>query len=351
MRQGAPALELDWCGVDEAPLLQELVEAYWSRGHVLARDEALLRWQYRIEGDDERLSVLLARLDSRPVGFLGVIRTRFCWSGEDMHGGWLATWTVAPESRSTQAGLALVQRAIDSFDVVGCIGFNETAERIYRALGFEIRSPLPRYVRAVDPAALERLLGRADAALTATAGASAPATTVAVDWSGAAAERWERTWRERIAGGFVGSARDSAFLRWRYVEHPVYRYVVRFAEGAAALVVHRVETVRDRDERVVRFVEALGDPAAAAGLVALALAEEPRAALADFACATEADAEAFVRCGFVAEEALLERPPDWFLPLARSPRGLALALRAPGARPPHGQVYATRADGDQDRPS
>lgn len=352
MTRGAPALELRWCGVDEVPLLQELVDTYWRRGHVLARDEALLRWQYRIEGDDKRLSVLIARLDSRPVGFLGVIRTRFCWAGEEVRAGWLATWTVAPESRSTQAGLALVQRAIDSFDVVGCIGFNETAERIYRALGFEVRSPLPRYVRAVDPAALERLLGRGDAALTATAHAPAPAAAVALDWSDAAAERWERTWREQIAEGFVGSARDAAFLRWRYVEHPVYRYVVRFAEGATALVVHRIESVLDREERVVRFVEALGDPKAAAELVALALAEEPRAALADFACATEADVEAFVRCGFVAEEALPERPPDWFQPLACSPRGLALALRrAAGARPPHAHVYATRADGDQDRPS
>lgn len=315
-------MTLDWCSTDEVPLVQELVDRYWQQGHVLARDEALLRWQYRVPGDDGRLSVLVARLDGRPVGFLGVIRTPFCRGGEILRGGWLATWTVAEEARESQAGLSLLVEALRELEVVGCLGFNEQAEKIYRGLGFDVRTPLPRFVR-LEPT-----------------GAPGPA----VEWSEEAAERWERTWRE-LAPGFVGTARDAAFLRWRYVEHPTYRYVVRLAEDARALVVHRVQEVEER--RVVRFVEALGEPEAAAGLVALALSENEGSWLADFTCVNEAHAEPFVRAGFVPEASLPEPPPDRFQPLGRSPRGLGAAFHGVGAA----EVYATRADGDQDRPS
>ena len=313
-------MKVDWAAAEEAPLVQELVDRHWKRGHVLARDERLLRWQYRVPEDEDRLSVLVARDQDRPVGFLGVIRTPFCRRGETVRGGWLATWTVAEEARATQAGLALLLAALQELDVVGCLGFNEQAEAIYRRLGFEVRTPLPRVV-ALQPR-------------------GAPAA--ALDWD---ARAWEERWRVELAPSFVGTPRDAAFIRWRYLEHPSYRYVVRLAEDARALVVHRVQEVEGR--RVVRFVEALGDVAAATALVGLALHEAEGAWLADFTCVDEAHAEPFVRAGFVPETTLPELPPDRFQPLGRSPRGLGAAF--------HGVdlagLYATRADGDQDRPS
>lgn len=309
-------MKIDWARADEAPLVRELVDRWWKPGHVLARDEALLRWQYRFPGDEERLSVLLARVDGRPVGFLGIVQAPFCRRGEMLRGGWLAMWTVAEEARETQAGLALLMEAVRSFDVVGCLGFNEQAEAIYRRLGFDVRVPLPRFV-ALEPR-------------------GAPAASV--DWDEAA---WDRRWREDIAASFVGTARDAAFVRRRYLEHPSYRYVVRLAEDARALVVHRLQ------DGVVRFVEALGDAEAAAALVGLALHETKNAWLADFTCVNEAHAEPFVRAGFVPEASLGEPPPDRFEPLGRSPRGLGGAFRGVRAS----EIYATRADGDQDRPS
>ena len=306
-------MKIDWARADEAPLVQELVDRWWKRGHVLAHDEALLRWQYRFPGDDDRLSVLLARVDGRPVGFLGLVQAPFCRRGELLRGGWLATWTVAEEARETQAGLALLMEALREFDVVGCLGFNEQAEAIYRRLGFEVRVPLPRFV-ALEPR-------------------GAPAA--AADWDEAA---WDRCWREEFAPSFVGTARDAAFLRRRYLEHPRYRYVLRCAGNA--LVVHRIQ------DGVVRFVEALGDADTAAALVGLALHEAGDAWLADFTCVNEAHAEPFVRAGFVPEGSLPELPPDRFEPLGRSPRGLGGAFRGVHAA----EIYATRADGDQDRP-
>jgi hypothetical protein len=313
-------VNVGWAAADEAPLVQELVDRHWKRGHVLAHDEALLRWQYRVPDDDRRLSVLLARDGDRPVGFLGVIRTPFYRRGATVRGGWLATWTVAEEARETQAGLALLVEALRELDVVGCLGFNEQAEAIYRRLGFEVRTPLPRYV-ALEPRGVPGM---------------------ALDWD---ARAWEERWRDELTPTFVGAARDAAFVRWRYLEHPSYRYVVRLAEDARALVVHRVQEVEGR--RVVRFVEALGDADAAAALVGVALHEAEGVWLADFTCVDEVHAEPFVRAGFVPETSLPELPPDRFQPLGRSPRGLGAAFHGVGLA----GLYATRADGDQDRPS
>jgi len=320
-----PALEVDWSRAEDLPLLQRLVDAHWRKGHVLARDPDLFRWQYRVPGDSRQLSVLVARLRGEPIGFLGVVRTPFCNSGEIVPGGWLAMWFVTPEARSTQAGLALVLEALREFEVVACLGLNETAEAILHRLGFEVMPRLPRFVS-------ESMEG---------------SKAKVVEWSDTAAEAWERTWLEKIAPNFVGTARDAAFLRWRYVDHPTYHYIVRFAEDASALVVYRVENVPGREARVVRFVEAVGNPREAAHLVGHALAENQDAWLADFTCVTPDDAEPFLRAGFAPESSLREPPPDRFQPPERSRRGLWAAF--------HGvedaAVYATRADGDQDRPS
>lgn len=325
MTKTTPALDVDWSRAEDLPVLQRLVDAHWRKGHVLARDPGLFRWQYRVPGDSRHLSVLVARMRGEPVGFLGVIRTPFCNRGEIVSGGWLAMWFVTPEARSTQAGLALVLQALREFDVIGCLGFNETAEAILRRLSFHVKPRLPRFVTE----SMEGSPGKV------------------IEWSDGSAEAWERRWRDEIAANFVGTARDAAFLRWRYVEHPTYRYIVRFAEDASAVVVHRVETAPGREAPVVRFVEAVGDPREAARLVGHALAENQGAWLADFTCVTPHHAEPFLRAGFTSDSALREPPPDRFQPLERSRRGLWAAFSGIEDT----AVYATRADGDQDRPS
>lgn len=342
---------IDWLRVDRVAELQSFIERHWRPGHVLARDERLLRWQYRHPTDDDVVSVLVAREGRRLSGFLGLVQTRFTWFGERRSGAWLAMWCVDPEARRGGLGLALLAEALKQFDVVACIGFNETAASIFSGLGFDVRRALRRWVRTVDAGAFERLIVRPPV------GFASPGPSARVlEWSEDAARRWDDCW-ERLAANLICTSRDEAFLHRRYVEHPVFRYVVRFAEGAEsdvrALCVHRVEQVQGSAEQVIRFVELLGDPDAASALAERALADCPGAALADFFCASSQFGEPLERLGFVRAESLPDPPPHRFQPLEQAPApGVAFWRREDGGEAfADGPVYATRGDGDQDRPN
>jgi GNAT superfamily N-acetyltransferase len=335
--------KIDWLLSDDVPELQAFIERQWRPGHVLARDERLLRWQYRHTADDDVVSVLAARDGRRLSGFLGLVQTSFNWLGERRSGAWLAMWSVEPGARRSGLGLALLAEAMRRFDVVACVGFNQTAGRIFHGFGFDVRWAISRWVRTIDAAAVERPQWSSGRPRV-------------VEWGEEVARRWDDCW-DRLAVNLVGTARDAEFVRRRYVEHPVFSYVVRLAEGASdeigALCVHRIEQVGDSGKYVLRIVELLGDPESAKPLVEHALADCPGVALADFFCASSRFGEPLEPLGFVNAESLRDPPPHRFQPLEPAPPpGVAFWQREGGGEAfAHAPIYATLGDGDQDRPN
>ena len=366
-------LRIDWCGSDEVAALQTFIATHWpTREHVLARDAGLLRWQYRRHDGGDGTSVLGAWRGQELVGFLGVIETGFCVRGEQTSGGWLAMWVVAPDARETGAGLRLLREALQHYTVAGCVGFNETAERLFVASGFSICQALPRWTRAVDVEALERLVHadatrygpdvravwRGQAARLVDAGAGAD------PWSDDAALAWDRTWGDLVAPRYVGTWRDSRYLAWRYVEHPGFEYELRVCRGdrgsVEGLLVYRVEQVRDRAERVLRIVELLGEPAALRRLAAAAVAagEDAGVAFVDASLTLRDAGDALESAGFIREGGNVPTLPSLFQPLDSRRTRVPAALRCGPESGLHGEplferrdVYVTRADGDQDRPN
>ena len=334
-----------WLGAHELDSVQEYIAEHWEQDHVLARDATLLRWQYR-HPDPELLSVLVARDGDRLAGILGLVQAPFTWRGEPLSAGWLAMWSVVPERRRQGVGLALLVEAMQRFEVIACLGFNEAAARIYRGLGFDVRPALPRWVAPIDRAAYAQLVGTEPAAAVAVRYEAA----MAHEWDETVARRWDAGWDE-LSSSLVGTARDAAFLGWRYVDHPSFRYAVRVSDDGRALCVSRLEDVKDSPLQVLRIVELLGDEERAAALAASAVAEVPQAALADFFCASPEFAAPLERLGFTRVEEQTAVPAR-FQPPERS-RGLNAAFwrRGSGDEPFRSQLlYATRADGDQDRP-
>jgi len=332
---------IDWMGAGDAPRLQAFIDEHWRPGHVLARDADLLRWQYRHPARPDDLSVLGATEEGELVGFLGLVLVDLALAGERVPGAWLAMWQATPEARTRRVGLALLLEVMRMpFGGIGCLGMNETAVRIYASLGFGVVPRLPRWVR---PLAAEPLASLAPG-FAAGAGTADEVEPDPGAFDDERAARWDDTWRT-LAQRLDGTWRDSGYLRRRYLDHPRFRYEVRLPADGSALLVYRVEQVRDRPERVVRVLECLGP---AERLAAAMLAEHDGAAFADFTCTDPTAARALERVGFVREDELSASLPDRFQPLEPAGRGLNGAFRLPGAA---GALYCTRSDGDQDRPS
>lgn len=335
---------IDWLATGDAAVLQSYIERWWRSGHVLARDETLLRWQYADRGHPERLSILGAWENDELVGFLGLVQEGFAMGGEHVPAAWLAMWHATPEAQTRRVGLALLLEALRlPFAVIGCLGMNPHAVAIYERLGFEVVPRLPRWVLPLDPDALDALVSGSSPARPAVDAASAADDCPAP--SPGSEARWDAAWDRLVARGLAGTWRDSTYLRHRYLEHPRFRYHVRLPDDGSALLVYRIEHVAGRDEQVIRVVECLGP---AARLAAEAVDAHPNAALADFYCTLPTAAAPLEEVGFLPESALGRPAPERFQPLALERRGLNGAFLRCG---PTRAVYCTKSDGDQDRPS
>ena len=371
-------ISIDWCAADRVPVLQSLIDSHWRKGHILARDGALLRWQYRHPSDPERLSVLLAEHNGDPVGMMGLIPCGFCVRGARVPGAWLAMWLTVPEWRPRRLGLRLLRQLFTrDYGMVGVLGVNqETTGAIYKALGFAAFDVVPRWVRITSPEALANLVAdnadryspaaRAGWAAAARRGlTAAPAPARLAGWNPETAARWDQAWHEQFAPRLVGTWRDAAYLRWRYVDHPRYQYQLRFIESPSGgalegLLVSRIEKVRDRGESVLRVVEFLSTASVGAALARVVLdeGEAAQVAFTDFFCTSAAVAPYLEGAGFVREEAMQAPLPSRFQPLDFNHTRLngVFWIRPDIAGDSQAffdtpAFYVTRADGDQDRPS
>ena len=374
--RAAAGISIDWCTADRVPVLQSLIDSHWRKGHILARDADLLRWQYRHPSNPERLSVLLAEHNGQPVGMLGLIPSGFCVRGARIPGAWLAMWLTVPEWRPRMLGLRLLRQLfVGDYGMIGVLGVNqETTGAIYQTLGFTACDVVPRWVHATSPEALANLVAdspeRYSAAARAAWAASARrpptgATARLAGWDQETAARWDGAWHQRFAPQLVGTWRDAAYLRWRYVDHPRFQYHLRFIEdpsdGAlAGLLVYRIEKVRDRSESVLRVVEFLTTAAVGAALahVVLDVGHAAQVTFMDFFCTSTASAPYLEAVGFVREDAMPAPLPSRFQPLDFNHTQLNGVFWMSPAVAGNGHAcfespafYVTRADGDQDRPS
>jgi hypothetical protein len=358
-------MQIDWLPADRIEEAQTFIDAHWRRDHRLAHDAGLLSWQHRFFGDSERLAVLVARAGGDIVGALGVIFVPFCIYGRRSLGSWLTTWIATPAAREHQAGLRLLRHALDEqLGFVGTTGANQTALRIYRALGFSIRMSIPRWVRVTSDEALATMLGHCESPYREPT-AMPPSTDSlrVLPWSETDAARWDALWERRLAPRLVGTWRDAAYLRWRYLEHPSFTYQVRVAEAADSSLrgaaVHRIAQVDGAPGKVVRIVELHGDTEAMTALAAdvVSAAARAGASFAEFYCSAGAVSGPLRACGFSEEP-----EPSHALPPLIEPLNLELSPLLSGAfHVPDGlgldpdafaseDLYVTRSDCDQDRP-
>jgi GNAT superfamily N-acetyltransferase len=314
------SVEIDWLAPERVPELQRFIDERWRRGHVLARDEELLRWQHRSLARPDCLAVLGATLAGDLVGMLGLVEFEACLGERRGRGAWMTTWLVVPERRGEGLGAALVEKACSENDLVGALDANDATRRVLAGSGF-VERPILRWACVFDPAGLRELLGGRD-------------------------PDWGKPTHAAPAEQLTGACRDDAFLSWRYRDHPRFEYRVLRRDGG--LAAYRIEQVRDSEARVVRVVDFLGGEALA--LEVVEAGREAGVLFADFSCASAPFGAPLEAAGFRPAHSL----PSRFQPLDLSERpSVSCFWAAPGIDVDlaSDDLYVTAADSDLDRPN
>lgn len=291
-------MTIDRLPVERLDELQRFIDRRWRRGHVLAHDGELLRWQHRSLSSSDRLAVLVAHDKGELVAMLGLIEFAACFGERRGRGAWMTNWLVVPGRRGEGIGTALVEWACSEFELVGALDANE-ATRGALAANF-VERPILRWALPYD---VEAMPGEPE---------------------------WIDAPTPLTAGDFVGACRDEEFIAWRYRSHPRFDYTVLPGLAAFRLA-----------GNVLRVVDFLGDQELAEQVAQVG--RRAGAAYAEFLCHSAAYGAPLEAVGFQRVRGL----PSRFQPLDLTKRPEVSCFWGLGEADP----YVTAADSDLDRPN
>jgi hypothetical protein len=375
------ALEFRFARPGEYPEISRFLHEYWAANHVYCRMPELFEWTFRRPGQwaAESYSFAVAEDKGELAGILGGIPFRFNQFGRSSKGMWIVNYVIRPDHRKGSAALQLLsQFRKPEFNPVIAFGINPATTAIYRVLRGRVLDEIPRHLMIL-PDARERAERLFEIANPQWAGE--PAREVAAAFALArnpepyAAEdviprSWDACEWPSIAARTIGAARDTAYLIWRYRQHPVFEYrFLAVRDGSmTGLAVWRLETIRQQTaagrvdvDRIGRLVEFLPvSPANAEALFsAFTGALRANGAMgADF-YGYHGETRCWLRqLGFreTAQHPEGRAIPSRFQPLDAKGGAILSAMFVESELPPCADSidcpwYWTKSDSDQDRPN
>jgi hypothetical protein len=380
------SVEIKYCGYEDIERLQQFFDSHWNRGHILARNEALLKWQFKNRqnerSDSQGLSVLIACENGRIIAILGLILCDYNIKGKVVPAVWLSHWLSVPEVRTRGIGLELMRKVQNSgYEAILGLGINERVRRLYTLMRFEVLSAVPRWVGVCDIDKTVGLLKEVNPELDLDdlhrhcrtfsvdlqKEFSGGEKVSIIEWSKDLEGDWDRSWSSYFASGLICTNKDSSYITWRYIDHPIFKYDVRVAKSSGTqeiigLMVFRIEKIKKREEKILRIVEFISLPEAETPLAntIVEVVRDLDISFADFFCTYKK-----MKNGLEAHGFRWHQPqddfvdfPSLFQPLEHSGSKLqgVFQFSRPlqdelGELSSSDEFYVTRSDGDQDRPN
>jgi len=376
------SIQFRYARPEDYPRISAFLDEVWAKNHIYVRSRTLFDWTFQrpLYWDEGMYSFTLAEDGGELIGILGGIPYTFNVFGKSLRGVWIVNYAVRPTHRKGSAAFQLLsQFRNENADVVIASGLNPSTTTIYRVLRGQVLPEAPRHFVCL-PHAVERfarLLTLANPTLECeramALGRALQCSAVgkpSLDWGTSLTEHWDVEDWPAIAAGTVGAARDTAYLKWRYLQHPVFEYqFITIPEGRrSGLVVWRLETIRqqveenrvdvDRIGRVVEYLPCSNSNAEKLTTVLLQELTNANVIGADFygyhgATRSLLSDNQFRSCDTHPDGALI---PSRFQPLDPQSGGMLNAMFAPLDLPQCGvgadcPWYWTKSDSDQDRPN
>jgi hypothetical protein len=214
-----PANELN-ISVDK---ITDFIKREWRRSIALSLPN-FYRWQFVDSPFNQGLdrSVLVVNKDNELFGFMGVNEREFYLNGEKLIGAELTTWVITDSARGMGLGRQIIEHIQSAYDVVAGISVTQDALKVYLRYDFKWIRYIPRHIKIISPVSLrkignvsplgESLITRHENSL----GVSYTVRECTIEAAQDVVDDFHST--------FNCFSMDTSYLRWRYKNHPVYKY-------------------------------------------------------------------------------------------------------------------------------
>lgn len=330
---------------------EEFVSRAYHEDHILL-DKAFLKWQFRDNpaNPTEGFTIKIVLKGESVVAMCAAIPVTLNAGGRVFRACYPVNLMTLPEFRALGLGFVLLRGLSKEFDVVINPGSSQEGEKLCQALKFKSLGMLKRWLLVIDVAQAADLYSGPPAHFESLQNKiqmpNPSAVHTCLD---------EVMWKGALPPSLQGVPRSYAFLKWRYMDHPHFKYDFLVSKDQTAGIVYRLEKVLDQPQRICRIVEMLGEEQKCELLLQnlMAILQTENVALADFVCSTNLYDRIFQEAGFITEgDERLSGFPYLFQPLSHKKVGIRCLISD------HEQLaydlnswYVTKGDSDQDRPN
>lgn len=342
----ASAFRLRFATEFDIPQVQKFIDDHWRSGHILSRDEPLLRWQHL--GSDGQLNFVLGEMNGELEGILGFLDIRHFDPNFPSAIISLALWAIREDRPVTGLAFGLVRFLVreTSPECVLSIGASVGAQRALEMMGFEVGEmshyaafneeyrgatiaigKWPRNEQATDDVTTTEVIEVPSNDLPSILEQIRPVSTRRVPP--------DKSW---------------AYLYGRFVLHPYYEYrFLRIAVEGRPLGLMICRQIEAAGSSIFRCVDIMGD-LPSRGLSS-AIGVFLRNANVEYLDIVHhgLDNRRLEDNGFVDVRGGVISVPGFFEPFIPEPRTLRHAYKLYGS--PEAEVQFFLADCDQDRPN
>lgn len=262
-------MKIGFCGANEIEQVMCFFGEHWAPNHILSKNRALVDWQHHDRASDRYNFVIAVDDSGSIVGTLGFIATsHFDPHLRDNDTIWLTSWKVRESDAPPALGLQLhsfLERNVPHV-MVGTVGNNEHAGKIYRALGYTTGSMRQFYaINSVKESFVLCEVSRSAHPRTKTG--REPTTLLRLSASGlrGLSDKFSYAQPDDLL-----PLKSPEYFVSRFLEHPVYDYrvyAVMDADRPRGLLALRC--AHASGQRAVRLVDYHGDPDALTTLSAV----------------------------------------------------------------------------------
>ncbi|QQZ10278.1 hypothetical protein [Heyndrickxia vini] len=271
-------MDIRFFKLNETKQLQKGINDIWANNHIFFKEERLLKYMFHdnpsrhLITKDGCFSFLGAWENNNLIGLLGILPFALNIQGKRDFGFSLTNWIVSPEYRTTGAGLALLKK-VQSLNpsIILSLGINENVANLYRVMRWNVLNDCPRWIGIINKEKTNELLlnGNSNSLrywneVNAVQIKSSYKVSEVIEID---EQTWNNFYWNIFAKESVGFVRDYLFLKWRYFNHPYFKYRVLICkdqnENYKGIAIVRVEEIINSEKigRIVEFIASDQDSA------------------------------------------------------------------------------------------